>query len=230
MRQLVDSCGAHAGRLRRALLALAITLGPIAALMLVATVADAQYFGRNKVQYEDHDFSVMRTQRFDVHFYGRDTAIIRDMSRMAERWRARLQAAFEYELSERKPIVLYAGHADFQQTNITPEFIGEATGGFTDASRNRVVMPLVSTWADNEHVLGHELVHVYQYDLAAAGVNGQATRMHQLPLWLIEGMAEYLSLGRLHPHTAMWLRDDVLRDRRPTIEQLTTDADYFPYR
>ena len=28
-----------------------------------------------------------------------------------------------------------------------------------------------------------------------------------LPLWFIEGMAEYLSIGPSDPHTAMWLRD-----------------------
>ena len=224
MRQFTDRLRTRSGRARLARLAASLAL-------VVASTADAQYFGRNKVQYDDHDFRVMHTPRFDVHFYGPDTGTIRDMSRMAERWRARLQAAFSHELSERKPIVFYAGHADFQQTNITPEFIGEATGGFTDAARNRVVMPLVSTWADNEHVLGHELVHVYQYDLAASGLGDlQGRGMHQLPLWLIEGMAEYLSLGREHPHTAMWLRDDVLRNRRPTIEQLTNDSDFFPYR
>ena len=55
-------------------------------------------------------------------------------------------------------------------------------------------------------------------------------RLDALPLWLIEGMAEYFSLGREDPLTAMWLRDAALRDKLPTIEQLTPDPRFFPYR
>jgi Tol biopolymer transport system component len=54
--------------------------------------------------------------------------------------------------------------------------------------------------------------------------------MGQLPLWLVEGMAEYLSLGREDAHTAMWMRDAALRGELPTIRQLTVDTRFFPYR
>ena len=67
-------------------------------------------------------------------------------------------------------------------------------------------MPFTGIYADNDHVLGHELVHVFQYSVAEAGPGGLA-RLGALPLWLIEGMSEYLSLGRDDPLTAMWLRD-----------------------
>jgi Tol biopolymer transport system component len=43
-------------------------------------------------------------------------------------------------------------------------------------------------------------------------------------------MAEYFSLGREDPLTAMWMRDAVMRDKFPTIKQLTTDPRFFPYR
>ena len=42
----------------------------------------------------------------------------------------------------------------------------------------------------------------------------------RLPLWFIEGMAEYLSLGPVDPNTAMWLRDAARKEqaaRRSTI-------------
>ena len=59
---------------------------------------------------------------------------------------------------------------------------------------------------------------------------GGLMRLDALPLWLIEGMAEYFSLGREDPLTAMWMRDAVMRDKLPTIKQLTTDPRFFPYR
>src|SRR2546429_4030343 len=46
----------------------------------------------------------------------------------------------------------------------------------------------------------------------------------------MEGMAEYLSIGPIEPHTSMWLRDAALEGHLPTIEQLTYDPRIFPYR
>ncbi len=91
-------------------------------------------------------------------------------------------------------------------------------------------MPFTGIYADNEHVLGHELVHVFQYNIAEGTPGGGLMRLDALPLWLIEGMAEYFSLGREDPLTAMWMRDAVMRNKFPTIKQLTTDPRFFPYR
>jgi hypothetical protein len=91
-------------------------------------------------------------------------------------------------------------------------------------------MPFTGSYFENDHVLGHELVHVFQYDLSSSAGGGGLQGLNQLPLWLIEGMAEYLSLGREDAHTAMWMRDAALRGELPTIRQLTTDRRFFPYR
>jgi len=39
------------------------------ALLILPATAEAQYFGRNKVQYEHFDFKVLQTDHFDVYFY-----------------------------------------------------------------------------------------------------------------------------------------------------------------
>ena len=91
-------------------------------------------------------------------------------------------------------------------------------------------MPFTGIYADNDHVLGHELVHVFQYNIAEGTPGGGLMRLDALPLWLIEGMAEYFSLGREDPLTAMWMRDAVMRNKFPTIKQLTIDPRFFPYR
>ncbi|HEU4522922.1 MAG TPA: BamA/TamA family outer membrane protein [Thermoanaerobaculia bacterium] len=191
---------------------------------------EAQYFGRNKVQWENFDFKVLRTEHFDIYYYEQEADVVEDIGRMAERWYARLSRVFNHSFA-RKPIVLYANSADFHQTTTTGGFIGEGTGGFTDAFMNRVVLPLTGDYAENDHVLGHEIVHVFQYDIAATATrNRRRFALEQLPLWLIEGMAEYLSKGRIDPLTAMWIRDATIHDRLPDIRQLSRDPRYFPYR
>ena len=199
-------------------------------VLLLAPVANAQYFGRNKVQWESFDFKVLQTEHFDIYYYDQEADVVQDVGRMAERWYARLSRVFNHSF-RKKPIVLYANAADFHQTTTTGGLIGEGTGGFTDAFMNRVVLPLTGDYAQNDHVLGHEIVHVFQYDIAA-NANQQRRRfaLEQLPLWLVEGMAEYFSKGRVDPLTAMWIRDATVHERMPNLRDLMRDPRYFPYR
>ena len=201
-----------------------------AALASVPQPGSAQYFGRNKVQFDDFDFQVLRTDHFDIHYYPEEQEAVEDAARMSERWYERFARAFQHEFEQTKPIVLYADHPDFEQTNTLSGFIGEGTGGVTESLKNRVIMPLAGSYWDTDHVMGHELVHAFQYNIAQSRRGGGLQGLYTLPLWLIEGMAEYLSVGRDDPLTAMWIRDAVRRDELPTIHQLTTDRKFFPYR
>ena len=197
---------------------------------ILTPAAQAQYFGRNKVQWENFDFKVLQTEHFDIYYYDQEADVVRDVGRQAERWYARLSRVFNHSF-RRKPIVLYANSADFHQTTTTGGIIGEGTGGFTDAFMNRVVLPLTGDYAENDHVLGHEIVHVFQYDIAAtANQNRRRFALEAMPLWLVEGMAEYFSKGRVDPLTSMWIRDATVYDRLPNLRTLTRDPRYFPYR
>jgi Tol biopolymer transport system component len=209
---------------------LIIALAAWTVVLSLPLPASAQYFGRNKVQYETFDFKIIQTPHFDIHFYPEEGSAVEDAVRMSERWYERLARMFQHEFEERKPIILYADHADFQQTNTLRGTLSEGTGGVTESLKNRVIMPLTGSYADTDHVLGHELVHAFQYNIAegrsGAGIQG----LSLLPLWLVEGMAEYLSVGRDDPLTAMWLRDAIQREDLPTISQMTTESRFFPYR
>src|SRR3954466_7038334 len=172
----------------------------------------AQYFGRNKVQYEKFDWRIIKSDHFDLYFYPAESLKVSDAGRQEERWYPRLSDIFRHQF-DRKSIVFYADHPDFEQTNVIGEQPPEGTGGVTEGLRTRVVLPFTGVYRDDEHVIGHELVHVFQYNIAetAPGAGGLA-RLNALPLWLIEGMAEYFSLGRNHELTAMWMRDAVMVD------------------
>jgi Tol biopolymer transport system component len=213
--------------------ALRLLLVPIA-LLSFAPEASAQYFGRNKVQYEDFDWQVLRTEHFDIHHYPEEAEAVRQAARLAERWYDRLSSVFQREFFERKSIILYADQSDFQQTTVIRSLIGESTGGVTEALRTRVVLPFTGNWEDTDHVLGHELVHVFQYDILQAPrlreQGGRGASVADIPLWFVEGLAEYLSLGRHSPQTAMWIRDALARDELPTVRQLSRDPRLFPYR
>ena len=214
---------------RLSLTSLAFLLGLLPLLVAWAPPAQAQYFGKNKVQYDAFDFRTLETEHFVFYFYPEEERAVRDAARMAERWYERHTEVFLHRFDEKKPIIFYANDADFQQTNVTQAPLGPGTGGFTEPLQERVVMPFTTSYGETDHVLGHELVHSFQYDLAlnqdSLGLNLQA-----LPTWLIEGMAEYLSVGREDTHTALWMRDAVRRDDMPSFEALANPREYFPYR
>ncbi|MEX0772344.1 MAG: hypothetical protein WD038_04205 [Balneolales bacterium] len=213
-------------KLKRCALILGIFL---IGVTLTAPPVLGQYFGRNKVQYQNFDFSELQTNNFNILFYDEEEAIIPDVARMTERWHYRISNAFNHTFAEgeRKPLIFYANDADFRQTNIVPGFIPGGVRGLTEPLRERVVMPLTSDHAISHQVLGHELVHSFQYDI---GLREPGFRMGELPLWLVEGMAEYYSLGMEDVQTSMFMRDAILNDNLPDFSEISNQAEYNPYR
>jgi Tol biopolymer transport system component len=211
---------------RRVFVALAVV-----AALLVPAGAQAQYFGRNQVRYRTFEFQVLKTDHFDIYYYPEEREAIERTAPMAERWYARLSRLLGHTFSSRQPVILYGSHPEFEQTNILGGVPGESTGGVTEALKRRVVMPLAGPLAETDHVLGHELVHAFQFDVTGqdgSGTGGVPGAV-RLPLWFIEGMAEYLSLGPVDPHTAMWMRDAAKREKLAKISDLDSPK-YFPYR
>src|SRR5438552_15722782 len=90
----------------------------IFSLALLARSARAQYFGKNKVQWEHFDFKILKTEHFDIYYYDREADVVNDMGLMAERWYVRISDVFNHTFA-RKPTMLYANAADCHQTTTT---------------------------------------------------------------------------------------------------------------
>ena len=211
-----------------------VALATVATTLAPARSAVAQdYFGQNQVQYDHFKWRVLESEHFTVHYYQDERTLALDAARMAERSYARLSRLLDHQFREKKPIVLFASRADFGQNNVTGD-LGEGTGGVTDILRQRNLFYSPGDYRATEHVLAHEMVHQFQYDIFArgkAGNNIQVFAQVDPPLWFMEGMAEYLSVGPDHRLTDTWVRDAALNGNLPTIEQMTLRPDrYFPYR
>lgn len=191
------------------------------------------YFGQNQVQYDRLRWRVIETEHFLVHYYPEIADVAPDAARMAERSYARLSRLMQHQFREKKPILLFGSVGDFAQSNVFGD-LGEGTGGVTDPLRQRMAQFFTGDWGSFEHVLQHEMVHVFQFDIFSRGRAGaglQNLAMVNPPLWFMEGLAEYFSIGRTHPWTASWARDAVVNNTLPTIRQMTERPDrYFPYR
>lgn len=203
--------------------------------MLFCTVAanvQAQYFGQNKMRYKSLKFNVYETPHFNLHYYLENDTLVRWLAKESEVWYELHQQVFRDTFLRKNPIILYANHPEFQQTTTVQGEIGVGTGGVTEAFKTRVVMPVMQINHQTRHVLGHELVHAFQYRVLMEG--GDSTRLENIgniPLWMVEGMAEYFSIGKKDAFTAMWMRDAYLNNDIPSLRAMTENMNrYFPYR
>jgi Tol biopolymer transport system component len=197
--------------------------------MALALSLQAQYFGRNKPNYENFNFRVYQTPNFEIYHYFQDENVLRDLANQSEHWYHMHQAVLKDTIKEKNPLIFYHDHPDFQQTNTIGSMIGVGTGGVTEAFKNRVILPLAMSNQQTHHVLGHEMVHAFQYNMVINGDSTSLNNLANLPLWMVEGLAEYMSIGSIDAHTAMWMRDAVLNDDVPKLKELNNPK-YFPYR
>ena len=198
--------------------------------LLCFYTSKAQYFGQNKVRYKNEKFKVLETPHFDIYYYLKNDKVVKKFAQDAETWYKMHQEVFRDTFFKKNPIILYNNHPDFQQTTALQGEIGVGTGGVTEAFKNRVIMPVMELSSQTRHVLGHELVHAFQYHILLEKDSIPLENIGQTPLWMIEGMAEYLSVGKKDAFTSMWMRDALLNRDIPSLKDLTNSNKYFPYR
>ncbi len=199
-------------------------------LMSNSVTAQPGYqFGQNKVQYKKFDWAILRTEHFDVHYYTEAVETAMDAARLAERGYAYLSEALDHKIKGRIPLVLYASLNDFQQTNVVSDLLDDGTRGVTESLRKRVVLPLTGSYREFNHVLVHELVHAFQFDIMSARQSQVGLNRFDPPLWFVEGMAEYLSVG-MDNITRMWVRDGLLHNDLVSVRELGGTYDIRVYR
>ncbi len=181
-------------------------------LLGIAETAAAQFywFGRNKIQYTDFDWHILRTDNFDIYFYSDMRDLAERGAEIAERSFSELEQKFNHTIRRRIPLIFYSSHLHFQETNITPGFIPEGVGGFFEFIKGRVVIPFNGSMHQFEHVIRHELVHVFMTGKIAQVLRDRRQSADRLPpLWFVEGLAEYWSTG-WDTQADMVIRDAVL--------------------
>lgn len=169
----------------------------LALILAMALPGRAQWFGQNKVQYNQFQWSYYRTPHFDIYFPQGADLIAKFAAKHVEDMYKVVSKTVGHKLSARVPIILHNSHAEFEQTNVIRLPLHEGIGGFTEIFKNRIVLPFEGSYTDFHHVVQHEMVHAVMFDMmfgdnAASMVSRQVA---QFPLWVSEGLAEYASLG-----------------------------------
>lgn len=192
-------------------------------LALLAWTAPSQgqyYFGRNKVQYNHFQWQILKTRHFDIYFYPEMRELAEIGATYAEEAYGRLENLVNHNFNHRIPLIFYSNHFHFQQTNTIPNLIPEGVGGFFEFLKGRVVIPATGSLVEFEHVINHELVHVFTHGKANRILKDHKRTQHAgLPLWFTEGIAEYWSEG-WDSEAEMFIRDAVLAGHLVPLSQM----------
>ena len=160
-------------------------------------------FGQNKIQYRKLDWRILRAPT------STSTTTRRRPTSRPRRWRTRRPATTPCACSSvtrwpsRIPLIVYASHTDFEQTNILPFTPPEGLLGATDFLKRRVALPFRGNFAEFRHTLRHEMVHVFQLDLLIESYYQAPRHGAQLPA-LVDGGAGGALVRRARTRATRW--------------------------
>jgi Tol biopolymer transport system component len=173
-------------------------------------------FGKNKVQYTDFSWEYIPSSHFTLYYHQNQGPLpLLSFSLMENIYRT-LQRRFTFTHKDPVPVIVYGNPNLFGQTNVITELLPEEVGGFTELFKNRVVVPFDGSYDELNHVLHHEMVHAFVYgifydQLGSSMLMGGGM---QIPLWFMEGLAEYLSAG-WNVESDMFLMDYTINSEVP---------------
>jgi len=199
--------------------------------LVVPRVAWAQFgeFGENKIQYRDFQWHVLHGPHVDLYYYPAEEELARVALAYAEQSFTFLTGKFGHAPTVRIPLIVYASHSDFEQTNVLPFVPPESVLGVTEFLKRRVTIPFTGNYAEFRHTIRHELVHEFQLSMFAETARNHP-RGHRIgtPLWWSEGLAEYWSAGQ-DSKDEMFIREIVvagLLPDLPTLDNISGGVDY----
>ena len=197
-------------------------------MMIIGAPLHATYFGKNKTNLPDMQWSVMKTTHFDIYYetgldiVGQITTVI------VENAYYRFQELFEQSIPHKIPVLIYNSHNKFEETNILYQIIEEGVGGFTEFIKNRVVVPFDGDYKLFETTVVHELCHVFMYFTMQGGSfsNFASGLFYSLPFWFSEGLPEWSS-EHGSASNEMYMRDLVINNKLIPLEYV---SGYYAYR
>lgn len=173
-------------------------------------------FPQNKIQSENvKEFQKVESKKVILYYPKNYSFLALKTLNIAEKAIQYYSEILRHKLSHQVIIFLYPNFMDFQASHIHFGMLPEGIAGYTEGYLERIVLPYSGNEEEFKYTLTHELVHSFQYDII---LNHSNQRNINLPLWLVEGMSEYLSSGT--KDMDIFLRDLVISKRIPDLFNL----------
>ncbi|ATB31809.1 PD40 domain-containing protein [Melittangium boletus] len=143
------------------------------------------------------------------YFYGNEESVARYAAPQLEDAYRYLVSRFQFVPTQTFPYILYSSYQEFLQTNVTA--VTEGTLGVTSTQGNlELTLPYLGDHRQFGEISSHEMAHQFtiqkvRFLADQAKVGGDP--LNGIPLWFIEGLAEFYAKGGLDPEGEMMVRD-----------------------
>lgn len=189
-------------------------------------------FSENKVITDVKKWEYIETEHFKIYHYPECKELLPVISEILEDTFNNTTRFYEYRPSKKIPFFIYRNHNEFEQTNIVD--VGEGTGGVTEAFKNRFIVYNDGSVRWLRNVIPHEFTHVMQFTiLYEESPLLKALRLARgifIPLWMMEGMAEYNTADIDATTREMVIRDMVSNKNVISLKNLSTFNHLKPHQ
>ncbi|OGS43949.1 MAG: hypothetical protein A2539_06890 [Elusimicrobia bacterium RIFOXYD2_FULL_34_15] len=189
-------------------------------------------YSQAKVITDIKKWDYIETEHFKIFHYPEEKDILPIVSDICEETFNTTTRFYEYQPAKKISFFIYRNHNEFEQNNIVD--VGEGTGGVTEAYKNRFLVFSDGSlkWLDN--VIHHEFTHVIQFSvLYEESPVLKALRLARgifIPLWMMEGAAEY-NTGENDVTTREMIIRDMISDKSIfSLKNLSTFSHLEPHQ
>lgn len=176
------------------------------------------------------NYKIYKTENFDIYYPHKSLqSIIPSLEDILEKAIIENSDFFEIKFDYRIPFFIYYGYQQFLQNRIVD--VNEATGGVTEAFKNRFLVPYNGSMKFLQHVINHEFIHEVEYNVLYSGVWRTPLLLKSIfyPHWLMEGLAEYRAGIFNKTLQEMLVRDMTLSNKLIPLEHLHNFSHLKPH-
>jgi hypothetical protein len=160
-----------------------------------------------------------------LYFYEREREVAERAAPIIEDAYRYLVEQFKYVPTKTFPYILYSTYQEFLQSNVFP--VSEGTLGVTSPEDLKLSLPYLGDHRLFEEVGAHELVHQFTIQKVRTvaeqnKVTGEP--LGGIPLWFIEGLAEFYAKRGLDDEAEMLVRDLITN---PDVRKGYAFLDFF---
>jgi hypothetical protein len=190
---------------------------------------DAPFSDRNLPEAKDpRELLGSHSGGVRLFFYERERQVAERAAALIVRSYVYLVGQFNYVPTETFPYILYSSYQEFLQTNLFP--LQEGVLGVTSPVDLKLTLPYFGDHKLFEEVSAHEMAH--QFTIQKVRTATEKTGMWgdplgSMPLWFIEGLAEYYAKRGIDPEADMLVRDLVIN---PDVELGYVLLDFYEDR
>lgn len=157
-----------------------------------------EQFGKNRIQYREFNWKLVRTANFEIYFYQDGERLANLTAQYAESDFDRITELLGYTPYSRIKIFLYNSPQELAQSNIGLSSFGELSSKEIDLAKSRLEIAFTGDQISFRKQLIHDVSILFVYDMLYGGSLKdalQSSLLLTLPDWFMPGIASYITEG-----------------------------------